>query len=122
MSQVLRSMGSNAAGSDLTGQEGLRRLPVVCCLFHCSIRQCPEVGEYLRRFRRIHHALREEDADHSLCRISVGRCAEAAGPTESAWCAEDVVALNVHRHSEAPAAIRTEKDFGPCALLRRELI
>ncbi len=33
-----------------------------------------------------------------------------------------LVALNVHRHSEAPAAIRTEKDFGPCALLRRELI
>jgi len=26
-------------------------------LFHCSIRQRPEVGEDLRRFRRIHHAL-----------------------------------------------------------------
>ena len=54
------------------------RLHARCCLFHCSIRQCPEVGEHLRRFRRIHHALRKEDADHSLCRIGVCRCAEAA--------------------------------------------
>src|SRR5260221_11764654 len=104
-------------------KSGLPLSPAVsCCLSHCSVRQRPEVGEHLRRFRRIHHALREEDADHSLCRIGVCRCAEAAVPTESAWGAEDFVALNVHRHSDAPAAIRAEKDFGPCALLRRELI
>src|SRR5438874_7717459 len=103
-------------------------LDIVCrrqnwlSMFHGGVSERPEVAEDFRRLWRIHHALREEDADHSLCRIGVGRCAEAAGPTESAWCAEDVVALNVHRHSEAPAAIRTEKDLGPCALLRRELI
>src|ERR1700687_2440490 len=90
-------------------------------LFHCSIRQCPEVGEYLRRLRRIHHALREEDADHSLCRIGVGRCAEAPVPTESAGGMEDFVALNVDRHSEAPTGMRAEEDFGPCALLRRNM-
>jgi len=33
-------------------------------LFHRSVRCRPEVGEYLRWGRRIHHALREEDADH----------------------------------------------------------
>jgi hypothetical protein len=68
-------------------------------LFHCSIRQCPEVGEYLRRFRRIHQALREEDADHALCRIGVCRCAEASGLTEPARGVEDLVAPDVHRHS-----------------------
>src|SRR5215469_1467689 len=86
-----------------------------CCLFHCSIRQRPKVSEYLRRFRRIHHALCEEDADHSLCRIDICRCAKAAVPTKATRCAEDFVTLNFHRHAEAPAAIGTEKDFGPCA-------
>src|SRR5215212_10368366 len=92
------------------------------CLFHCSIRQCPKVGEYLWRFRRIHHALREQDADHPLCGIGVCRCAEAASPTESAWCVKDFFALNVHCHSETPAAMHTEKDLGSCTLLRHELI
>src|SRR5580704_8318663 len=63
-------------------------------LFHCSIRKCPEVGESLRRFGRIHHALGEEDAEHSLCGIGVGRCAEAAVPTESARCVRVLLALN----------------------------
>src|SRR5216683_2302649 len=93
-----------------------------CCLFHCSVRQRPEVREYLRRFRRIHHALREEYTDHSLCRIGVCRCAEAAGPPEPARGMEDFFAPNVHRHSEAPAAMLTEEYFGARALLRRELI
>jgi hypothetical protein len=109
-------ISSSKAGNRAIGhrqKSGLPLSPAVACrLFHCSVRQCPEVGEHVRRFRRIHHALREEDADHSLCRIGVCRCAEAAVPTESAWGAEDFVALNVHRHSETPAAMRTQKDFG----------
>ena len=84
---------------------------LLSCLLHCSVSQCPEVGEYLRRFRRIHHALREEDADHSLYGIGVRRGAKAAVPPESAWGTEDFVALNIHRHSESPAAMDTEKRF-----------
>jgi len=91
-------------------------------LFHRSIRQCPKVSEYFRRFRRIHHSLREENADHSLCRIGVRGCTEAAGPTETAGSMEYFVALNVHRHSEAPAGERTEEDFRSRALLSRKLI
>src|SRR5436309_788398 len=91
-------------------------------LFHRSIRQSPEVGEYLRRFRRIHHALREEDADHSLGRIGICRCSESARPAEPARTLVNLLAPDVHRHSEAPTGMRTEEDFGPCALLRREVI
>jgi hypothetical protein len=97
-------------------------LHFACCLLDCCVRQCPEVGEYLRRFRRIHHALREEDADHSLYGIGVRRGPKATVPPESASSTEDFVALNIHRYSESPAAMDTEKDFGICALLRRELM
>jgi hypothetical protein len=50
-----------------------------------------------------HHALGKEDADHSLLRIVVGGCAEAAGPAVAAWGVEDLPTLDVYRHSEAPA-------------------
>src|ERR1700730_12309713 len=91
-------------------------------LLHCSARKCPEIGEYFGGFRRIHHALGEEDADHSLSRIGVCGCAVAAGPAESAWGVEDLSTLDVYRHSEAPAGIVAEKDFGACSLLGLELI
>src|ERR1700730_6262684 len=91
-------------------------------LFHCSVHQCPKVGEYPRRFRRIHHALREEDADHSLCGVGIRGCTEPSGPTETAGGVEDFVTLNVYRHSEAPAGKRAKKDFRPSALVRREVI
>ena len=53
--------------------------------------------------------------DHSHYGIGVRRGAKVAVPAESAWRTEDFVALNIHRHSESPAAMDTEKDFGICA-------
>src|SRR6185437_12097579 len=91
-------------------------------LFHGSIRQRPEVGVKSRLFRRLHHALLEEDPDHSLRRIGVCRGAEAAVLTESAWGMKDFVALNAHRHAEAPAGMGAEKAARPRALLSRDLI
>ena len=55
-------------------------LPVAIALLRTPV---SKVGEYLRRFRRIHHVLREEDADHSLYGIGVRRGAKAAVPPES---------------------------------------
>src|ERR1700761_2375263 len=98
------------------------RLKRSTALLHCSVRQCPEVGEYFWRLRGIHHSLGEKDADHSFLRIVVGGCAEAAGPAVAAGGVEDLSALDVDPHSEAPTGMVAEEDFGACALLGRELI
>src|SRR5438270_11538120 len=46
------------------GQNGRKKHE--CELHHRPIRKGPEIREYLRRLGRIHHPLREEDADHSI--------------------------------------------------------
>src|SRR5215831_5650696 len=76
-----------------------QRLLVVCYLFHRSIRQCPEVGKYFRRFWRIHHALREQDTNHFFLRINVGSCAETTSPTETVWIMIDFLASYIYRKS-----------------------
>src|SRR5215467_9485296 len=91
-------------------------------LFHCSVSEGPEIGKHSRRFGRIHHALREEDADHFLGGIGVGRGAEAPVPAEAARVVKGFVPQNVHCHPQAPARMSTEKDFAIRALPRRQMI
>src|SRR5437016_4915445 len=91
-------------------------------LLYRPIRERPEIAEHAWRLRRIQQALREQDADHAFDRIRVCRGAEPAVPAEASRRAKEFVALRVHGHAEAPAAIRAEEDFGPCALLGCELI
>jgi len=86
-------------------------------LFHCFVRQGPEVVEYLRRLGRIHHALAEKDANHSFRGIDVGRGTEATSPTEPARGVEDLAAADVHGHAETPTGMGAEEDFRACALL-----
>lgn len=66
--------------------EGLAGLPPALSSWlhqHC-IRQGPEISEYLRRFRRVHHSLGQQDSDHSFRWIRVSRSSKSSGPTESA--------------------------------------
>jgi len=45
----------------------------------------PEIGEHVRRRRRIHHALGHQDADHVLGRIGMAGGSVAAAPAEAPW-------------------------------------
>src|SRR5262249_38085478 len=116
--------GAAAARTRTARKEWLRLMRTSCGedLFHGSIRQCPEVGEYLRPLRGIHHSLGEEEADPTVRRIGGGGGAEAAGPAETAGDVEDLPARDVDGHPECPTAVGAEEDLGPCALLGRQLI